>query len=100
VALDQVVGGLVQIWSPALRPVATWVATGGVLLILLGTASVRGLTDLTGDPNFMASHAGAGTDAGRFLYQAFQTSVDNGGDDATPFSISRRLLGVRARELA
>ncbi|MEZ4634011.1 MAG: glycosyltransferase family 39 protein [Caldilineaceae bacterium] len=79
VALDQIVGALIEDWAGAVRPATSTALAVGAVAIVLTYGTVNGLRPLENmDTAPMTSAA-----VGSYLQEVFERSVDNGGEDTT-----------------
>jgi sugar lactone lactonase YvrE len=96
IALDQLVGTLIQIWSPAFRPVTLATAAAIALTLIFGISTINGLNALAENTAFMADRNDPGAGIGAFLRTVSQTD----GDDASILFVPQDLLNLPSTQLA
>ncbi len=100
VALDQFWSALTRFWSPLIRPVPFLAGASLLLLVVLGFSTRSGLAASVEEGNFATAYSGAEIAIGQFLYERFQTSVDNGGVDNTLILAPHAVLANPTTQLA
>ncbi|MBX2998091.1 MAG: glycosyltransferase family 39 protein [Caldilineaceae bacterium] len=96
IALDQLVGRLIRVWTPAVRPMAMAAAAAITLALIFGISTVTGLTALAESPSFMAARSDPGAGIGNFLRIASRVE----GDDAPLIFVPQELLNAPSTQLA
>lgn len=77
IALDQLVGTLIHVWTPAFRPATMAAAAATALALIFGISTVTGLNALAESPAFMAARSDPGVGIGNFLRIASEIEDDD-----------------------
>jgi sugar lactone lactonase YvrE len=96
VALDQIVGALIEEWAIAVRPVTLTGVTAVASTILLAFVAVNGLQQADG----VSAGPATSSVVGKYLQEHFERSVDNGGEETDVFFVPFDLLHAPATQLA
>jgi len=100
IALDQLVGRSIHFWSPLLRPTLSLAVATGLILIVLVADAQANVDGWATAPDRVARHANVEQGVGRYLNSAFQSSVDNGGEDPNVTFVPMEVLNHPATQLA
>jgi len=98
VALDQMVGELVRVWSRLVQPRRIFVGVALLLSVILAGNGVVRLGDLA-DQTGSLERSGY-TAIGDYLYSRFEDSLENGGADATLVLVPQAVLNSPVTQLA
>ncbi|MBI1294875.1 hypothetical protein GC175_07950 [bacterium] len=96
VALDQIVGALIEEWSIVVRPVTLTGVAAVTATILLAFAAVNGLRQVESVSAAPATSAAVG----KYLQAYFERSVDNGGAETDVLIVPFDLLQAPTTQLA